>query len=378
MYPILILRCELVCLVILVFLFFVSRSYKIDRESRSFSRLLTFALIHVVFDIITVLTVNHTATVPSWINWICHVIFYLSAIFFSCELFSYVTAICYPIRAHKLYAAGHMLTLLYICLLPFLRIDYVPDLGTYSSTGPAAIVGYGLAFLFFFGALVLIFTHWKSMPEPIRRTLIPMMLVLMITEICQVIWKSVLFTGGAITIVTVGFFFSLENPVEVFRKQAYLDALTGVRSRSSYEEDINKYDEQFRKNPGDSYSFVFLDLNDLRSVNNRFGHAEGDSYISLIASGIRQCLQKSAAVYRIGGDEFLVLYYGTGEETIEKELRDLQNFCSETSKELPYTAAVSAGYARSSAGYKSLLDVVKTADHAMYQNKAKMKVNSKE
>jgi len=373
MYPVLILRSELICLVILVFLFFTSRSYHIDSESKAFNRILRFAILHVLFDAITVLTVNHTDTVPPWLNWISHIIFYLSAIFFSNEVVNYVAAICYPRRARLLYSIGHGLTALYICCLPFLKIEYAADVGTWSSAGPAAIAGYGLAFLFFIGALVMIFAHMKQMPATLKSTLIPMMLVLMITEISQVIWRSVLFTGGAITIVTVGFFFSLENPVAVFRKKAMTDALTGVRSRSSFEEDIEKYEKQFRNKPDDSYTFVFCDINDLRSVNNHLGHAEGDNYITLIASAINRCMTHGSAVYRIGGDEFMILYFRVSADMVEKDIRALQAACAEASKELEYTAAVSAGYARSSDSYRSLRDVVKTADYAMYRNKALIK-----
>jgi len=376
MYPVLILRSEVACLVILVFLFFTSRSYQIDRESKAFRRILYFALIHIVFDIVTVLTVNHTDTVPAWINWLCHIMFYLSAILYSNEIVNYAAAICFPHQAKKLYAAGHILTVVYICCLSFLKINYVEDLGTYSSTGPAAIVGYGLAFFFFICALVIIFTHMKKMTVSIKSALIPMMLVLMITEICQVIWRSILFTGGAITIVTVGFFFSLENPVAVFKKKAMTDALTGVHSRSSYEEDIEKLDKRFREKPGDEYIFVFCDLNDLRKVNNSLGHEEGDNYITLIASAISRYMKHSSTVYRIGGDEFLISYYKTGEAIVEKEIKELQDSCVQASEKLPFTAAVSAGYAKSSTAYKSLKDVVKTADYAMYRNKAKLKSGS--
>lgn len=373
MYPVLILRSELVCLVILVFLYFTSRSYNVDRESRSFLRILYFSIVHVIFDIVTVITVNNTGTVPPWLNWLCHIIFYLSAILFSNEIVNYVVAIVYPRKARKLYALGHFLTLIYICCLSFLRIEYVEDVGTYSSAGPAAIVGYGLAFVFFISALVIIFTHMNMMSSSIKNALIPMMLVLMITEISQIIWRSVLFTGGAITIVTVGFFFSLENPVTVFKKKAMTDALTGVKSRSSFEEDIEKFDKRFREKPGDDYIFVFCDLNDLHNINNRFGHAEGDSYITLISSAINQSMRHCSAVYRIGGDEFLILYYQISESTVEKEINELQRLCTEKSGELNYNASVSVGYARSSKSYKSLRDVVKTADYSMYQYKSRMK-----
>ncbi len=375
MYPILILRAEVVCLVILIFLRYTSRSYQIDSETKSFKRLLFWAAVHVCFDIATVLTVNRTQTVPRWLNDGCHVIFYMSAILFSNEIVNYVIALCYPKSTRKCYIVGLILTAVYFFSLPVLKMSYVEDLGTYSSTGPAAFVGFGLAFLFFIAALVIIFRNLEKMPLSIKNALIPMMIVLIVVEVGQIFWRSLLFTGCAITIVTVGFFFSLENPVEVFKRKAMTDALTGVRSRSSYEEDIEELDKRFRTSPDDRYIFVFCDINDLRSVNNRFGHSEGDNYISLIAAALNKCMAHAAAVYRIGGDEFLIVYEAADEATVEKEIRALQAECAASAGALPYTPAIAAGYARSSVNHRSLKDVVKTADYAMYKNKAALKQN---
>lgn len=373
MYPVLILRTELVCLILLIFLLYTSKYYKVYEESTPFRRILLFGILHVVFDIITVITVNNMDTVPTWVNWICHMFFYLSALFFSNEIANYVVSICYPARAKKMYKIGHALIAALVVVLPFLKLTYEKALGTYSSAGTSAIVGYGLAFSFFIYALVLIFTHMDKMSSSIRVTLIPMLLVLMVTEVTQVFRKDLLFTGGAVTIVTVGFFFSMENPVEVFKKKALTDALTGVRSRSSYEEDIANLDKKFKDKPSEDYIFVFCDINDLRSVNNHFGHMEGDNYISLIASSINSCMKHCSTVYRIGGDEFLISYYHTDSSVVDEELRDFKKACKKISETLPYEAAASVGYAQSSSAFESLLDVVKTADYAMYQNKSNMK-----
>ena len=55
-----------------------------------------------------------------------------------------------------------------------------------------------------------------------------MMAVLILAEVLQIIVPELLFTGGAVTIITIGFFFSLENPAYVFRRKLIIDALTGV------------------------------------------------------------------------------------------------------------------------------------------------------
>ena len=87
MYPVLILREEAVCLIILILLALAAGVYNVDQENKAFKRLISFAVLHVLFDVITVLTVNHQAAVPSIVNYVCHSIFYLAAILYANEMF---------------------------------------------------------------------------------------------------------------------------------------------------------------------------------------------------------------------------------------------------------------------------------------------------
>ena len=80
---VLILRAEIVCLIILIYLTMVSRTYRMGKDAGIFRQILFFAVLHVVMDIVTVWTVNHTDTVPVFWNNLAHIIFYLSAIMFS-------------------------------------------------------------------------------------------------------------------------------------------------------------------------------------------------------------------------------------------------------------------------------------------------------
>ena len=59
----LILREEIVCLIILIYLAFISRTYRMGKDGRLFNLILSFAIAHVILDGITVWTVNHTDTV---------------------------------------------------------------------------------------------------------------------------------------------------------------------------------------------------------------------------------------------------------------------------------------------------------------------------
>ena len=68
MFPLLILREEIVCLVLLLFLALISRTYRMGKDGRIFNLILTFAVLHVFMDGVTVWTVNHPDSVSPLVN----------------------------------------------------------------------------------------------------------------------------------------------------------------------------------------------------------------------------------------------------------------------------------------------------------------------
>lgn len=370
----LIVRAEIVCLIILIYLLLNGRIYQNGEEKKSFSRLSLFALCHVVFDIITVITVNHLETTPYFINWIAHVIFYLSAILFSYEFFIYTAEICVKkekMPSFRLYTA--LPIAVYILLLFFLPIEFIQANGTNSSTGPAAVVGYGVAFLFFVGQIVILIRYWNQFTTHLKQTLIPMLAVLMVAETIQIAVPELLFTGCAVTVVTIGFFFSLENPSEVFLRKAQIDAMTGVKSRHCYDMDIVELEKRYSKDNVGEYAVVFCDLNNLRNVNNFHGHAEGDNYIATVAHLLINEMKSAEQIYRMGGDEFMVMYHNVPEETVQSEINRVQESCEEKNREFAYRMTVAMGYAMSGPEHSTMRGVLKAADYKMYANKAELK-----
>ncbi len=373
MYPLLILREELVCLIILVFLAFISHTYRMGTDGKVFNRLLTFAMVHVIMDIYTVWLVNHIPVVSPVINHIAHLVFYLSAILFSWEIFNYVISIFFPERKGKIRRLSLLPVLIYVILLPFLKIEYRPGEGTWASAGSAVYVGYAVAYIYFLIALALILIRWRKLSRHIRYSLLPMMLILLAAETTQTLVREMLFTGGAITVVTVGFFFALENPMIVLERKAMMDAMTGVQNRNCYERDIREYDREFQENRNQQFIFLFADINNLKSVNGLYGHQTGDEYITFIAVALLNNLQAAEHIYRMGGDEFLAVYRDTDEETVIREIKRIRTACRQEAEKRQYSPMLAIGYSVSSPDYKSLHDVLRVADYMMYRNKAELK-----
>ena len=89
--------------------------------------------------------------------------------------------------------------------------------------------------------------------------------------------------------------------------QSTRDALTGIRNRRQFEEDLPREIDRARRNCG-NVGFIFFDLNGFKDVNDRLGHKEGDRVLKGFARALSLVERKGTdACYRLGGDEFALL-----------------------------------------------------------------------
>lgn len=374
---VLVLRAELVCLIILLYLTFVSRTFRMGKDVRTFNEILFSAVLHVIMDGVTVWTVNQTPErVPAFWNDAAHIVFFMSAIMYSFFICMYSLSLSRPQQISRqkrllaLIPAGIYLILM-VCGV--LKIEYAQLDGTRASVGPAPTVGYVIALMYFLVAVISIFIRWKSIGKHFKKTMLPMLFLLIISELIQTQVKEFLFTGCAITAITVAFFFTLENPAAVLERKVMMDALSGLGTRSGYEHDMAEYDREFEQNRDTRFTFLFVDINNLRSVNGLYGHQEGDSYISDVAVLLMTNLRGAEHIYRMGGDEFLAIYRKTEEKIVIRDIKRVQEACARNSERKGYTPELAIGYAISDPKYNNLRDVLRVADYMMFRNKADIK-----
>lgn len=98
---------------------------------------------------------------------------------------------------------------------------------------------------------------------------------------------------------------------------SYHDILTGLYNRNRYVRDLERYANNI---PG-CLGVVFMDINGLKLVNDHLGHESGDSLIKKTADIVRRVFGDT--VYRIGGDEFIVLYPDISRDTFHKKTEEL-------------------------------------------------------
>ena len=193
----LILREELICIIILIFLIFYYVINKVKDKEMLFLKLSCVALAHVVFDIITVITVNNRAFVPDIVNRALHICFYLTGILFAIWFYNYIVHLAARYKYMQIYQqAGYALLLLFTLLLLFLPMEYERGHGTDYSYGPLAIVGYAIFLLYCTACIGMLLFSRKRLKQRIRRALIPMLLVMYVAVILQAIVPELLMTGG--------------------------------------------------------------------------------------------------------------------------------------------------------------------------------------
>lgn len=148
------------------------------------------------------------------------------------------------------------------------------------------------------------------------------------------------------------------------------DKLTGLYNRNFFEEELNRLSIS-REYP---ITVIYADVNGLKAVNDAFGHARGDELIKAAANILKSSLRRSELLARIGGDEFAAVLIRTDEKAGKKVVSRIRNKIAEynmKSGSLPLS--ISIGMATSISGEESLAELLKHADHLMYQDKALQK-----
>lgn len=163
----------------------------------------------------------------------------------------------------------------------------------------------------------------------------------------------------------------LRENLQYINHLAYHDMLADTGNKTAYEERITHFDEEIKM--GDAaFGLVVMDINDLKKINDTYGHDVGDSLIADAAQVMKKVFGEKA-VYRIGGDEFVAVLTRTEllnyQELAAQFLREQEHF-NRSSGNRPYHMAIARGVAIFEKGRDlTFADVFRRADHLMYQNK---------
>ena len=150
---------------------------------------------------------------------------------------------------------------------------------------------------------------------------------------------------------------------EIMQKISLTDTLTGLGNHRAYENALKACSES----EGDTGA-VFCDLNGLKYVNDNFGHVAGDDYIIRFANILRRVFDQTDHLYRISGDEFVILLSEPKAAESDKAIAALKAAIAENDR------IASLGYACGKS--RLILETIKAAEKEMYQDKSKYYVET--
>ena len=161
--------------------------------------------------------------------------------------------------------------------------------------------------------------------------------------------------------------------LDIEKSIARTDGLTGANNKYSYNEVEKVLDDKMKGDVPLEISIVVCDINNLKQVNDTYGHAVGDNYI-IEAKNLIANVFKNSSVYRVGGDEFVSILEGSDYYKRDHLLKELQDKVLKNQKE--NKVVVASGLADyDSKNDNCLNDVFVRADEAMYKNKQQLKEN---
>ena len=165
-----------------------------------------------------------------------------------------------------------------------------------------------------------------------------------------------------------------QNHMKFYRQLATEDSMTGLANRNAYEFKI----QSLADNPPSEISFIMFDIDQLKVINDTYGHQTGDQVISLTAGCIGEVFGKYGECYRIGGDEFCVIL--TSHEQIADLLRQFDGLVEKRNR-IPFPLRISHGWETreypdgSAVSVNDIIELKTASDKKLYLHKSACRIS---
>lgn len=152
-------------------------------------------------------------------------------------------------------------------------------------------------------------------------------------------------------------------------KKSYTDELTGVYNRRYCGNSVNTLLAN-----NEDFSFAMIDIDQLKKVNDKFGHCIGDEYINLVTKTVIDNIESEDIFCRVAGDEFAIIFKNLYEKLAEEKMKIIRHKLLEIKK--PYTLSISYGiiYVPTNTSLNTD-EILELSDIKMYEFKSQHKLN---
>lgn len=205
--------------------------------------------------------------------------------------------------------------------------------------------------------------------------------VIFLTALHELSDKLNAFENGAVDYITKPFLreevvarvmvhVQLRRTILKLKRMAVTDELTGLFNRR-FCFDVFKRQLALANRYKRSLVIYYVDINNLKKINDTYGHDEGDNVIRRVATELRKNIRVSDFIFRLGGDEFLLLFPETDLESTNNLMNRVKTILNRQ-KIQDVVVDFSFGYTEYKPGDKTTIrELIQKADNAMYENKPK-------
>lgn len=157
--------------------------------------------------------------------------------------------------------------------------------------------------------------------------------------------------------------------LSLVEKERDLDMPTGLLNKAAVETMIK---DTLDANKGEYFALLSIDLDNLKTINDTYGHTQGDAAIKAVAEAMKHCFRDKDVLGRFGGDEFIALLSGVGPDTsLDGKLQQFIETVGKTKlgNNNEWTVSCSVGCAIGKAGEIDFTGLYEKADAALYKTK---------
>lgn len=247
-------------------------------------------------------------------------------------------------------------------LSPFLGFFFSVSAEGIYSRGPLFPLSAVSTYLFMAAGVVLVLFNYHRMIKRDFWLILGIGIIPILGGIAQgLVYGILAMWSSAAVALFLGYLFLQDRMIR-------LDSLTGAWNRESF---YFIYSRRLQQTPDKKFGAIFLDIDNLKLINDTFGHLEGDKAIKLVMETIRSVLPPGAVICRFGGDEFIVLYDCDTMTQINTILRDIKKGFSESEevKAKDYPLGCSFGTALYTTEFTDLNAFLSRLDSLMYKDK---------
>jgi len=157
---------------------------------------------------------------------------------------------------------------------------------------------------------------------------------------------------------------AVKNNNNILQEEAMTDALTGLPNRKKLHKVLKDLADE-----GQLFTLVAIDIDCFKSINDTFGHQEGDEVLKYLAATVQSVIRKNDGFFRFGGEEFILLLPNTNSSDAYYVMEKIRTTIANTLSPVGSTITISSGISEFPAHTVSLDELFLFADKALYQSK---------